>query len=329
VYAFRLALHGPATFLILGAVVFPLNGSAKAQRSLFIRRSPVKEYKEYQERLNRIEGEEAQSSSWTEDWGPVVFLIIFSFISMAATYYLNEAGMRNSPFYVRTIGRENAAYLVTAILEGSFLVLTLWGHKILKSQPQRSVGKFALHMLKVALSLNILVAFIMLIGLQQGVIPFVETYAQWGAPCTVVGAGWFWAFIIAKRRRTILRNQMLDASAEIEQLWSEQHKIDQARYREAYQVISSSPEMDELRRQIAVRQAIAQIAGQCQISLDEAEQLYTQMIERRRRLTGGAQIPLPESISSHAQVGPVQQAPQTNLLSRIRQTMNGGSPSRP
>jgi hypothetical protein len=289
----------------------------------------MKEYKEYQERLNRIEREEAQNISWMEDWGPVVFLILFAFISMAATYYLNEVGMRDSPFYARTIGRENAAYLVTAILEGSFLVLTLWGHKILKSQPQRSVGNFALLMLKIALSFNILVAFMMLVGLRRGVMPFVETYAQWGAPCTVVGAGWFWAFIVTRRRKTILRNQMLDASAEIEQLWSEQHKIDQAKYRDAYQEISGSPEMDELRRQIAVRQAIAQIAQQCHISLDEAEVLYNQMIDRRRRLPGGAQVPFPESLSDHISVQPDQQTSQANILGRIRRAMNGGSPPRP
>jgi hypothetical protein len=289
----------------------------------------VKEYKEYQERLKGIESEEAQSSSWIEDWGPVTFLIIFAFISMAATYYLNEAGMRDSPFYARTIGRENAAYLVTAILEGSFLVLTLWGHKILKSQPQRSVGNFALLVLKIALSLNILVAFMMLIGLRQGVMPFVETYAQWGAPFTVVGAGWFWAFIVTRRRKTILRNQMLDASAEIEQLWSAQHQIDQARYREAYQDISGSAEMDELRRRIAERQAIAQIAQQCQISLDEAEALYNQMIDRRRRLTGVAQVPLPEPISNRVSVQSEQHTPQANILGRIRQVLNGGSQPRP
>jgi hypothetical protein len=289
----------------------------------------VKEYKEYQNRLERIESEEAESSSWIEDWGPVVFLIIFALISMAATHYLNEAGMRNSPLYARTIGQENAAYLVTAILEGSFLVLTLWGHKILKSQPQRSVGNFALLVLKIALSLNILVAFMMLVGLRRGVIPFVELYAQWGAPCTVVGAGWFWAFIVTQRRKTILRNQMLDASAEIEQLWSQQHKIDQARYRGAYQEISSSPEMDELRRQIAVRQAIAQIAQQCQISLDEAETLYNQMIDRRRRLTSGLQLPLPEPSNNYVPVQPTPQAPPANILGRIRQALNGGYQPRP
>jgi hypothetical protein len=289
----------------------------------------VKEYKEYQARLKEIGDEEDRGSSWMEDWGPVAFLIIFALISMAATYYLNEAGMRDSPFYARTIGRENAAYLVTAILEGSFLVLTLWGHKILKSQPQRSVGNFALLVLKIALSLNILVAFMMLIGLRQGIMPFVETYAQWGAPFTVVGAGWFWAFIVTRRRKTILRNQMLDASAEIEQLWSAQHKIDQTRYREAYQEISGSAEMDELRRRIAERQAIAQIAQQCQISLDEAEALYNQMIDRRRRLTGNAQVPLPESMSNRVSVQPVQHTPQANILGRIRQALNGGSQPRP
>jgi hypothetical protein len=289
----------------------------------------VKEYKDYQERLKEIGKEEAQSSSWIEDWGPVAFLIIFAFISMAATYYLNEAGMRDSPFYARTIGRENAAYLVTAILEGSFLVLTLCGHKILKSQPQRSAGNFASLVLKIVLSLNILVTFMMLIGLRQGVMPFVETYAQWGAPCTVVGAGWFWAFIVTRRRKTILRNQMLDASAEIEQLWSDQHKLDQTRYREAYQDISGSAEMDELRRRIAERQAIAQIAQQCHISLDEAEALYDQMIDRRRRLTGGAQVPLPEPANNQVPVQAQSQTPQTNILGRIRQTLNGGYQPRP
>jgi hypothetical protein len=246
----------------------------------------MKEYKDYQKKLDEVEKQEANSSDAAEQTVPALFLLIFAGISGAATYYLNEAGMRNSPLYDRTIGSQNAVVLVLIILEGSFLTLTLLGHKILKSKPQRAVGKLAVVALKVVLSLNILVAFVMLSRFQTMALPGIQMYAQWGAPLTVIGAGWLWAYIVTHRRKTIMRNQMLDDAADVERLWAEQHRIDQQRYREAYMQMSASPEMQRMREEIAASQAIEQIAQQSQLSIDEAEEIHNRLQDGK-----GGQLP--------------------------------------
>ncbi len=246
----------------------------------------MKEYKDYQSKLTDVERQENEGSDAAEQHVPAAFLLVGAFISAAATYYLNEAGMKNSPLYAMTIGAERAAFLVTAILEGSFLALTLIGHKILKSKPQRSTGKLGTLIVKAILSINILVAFVMLAGYQTKIMPMVEMYAQWGCPFTVVGAIWFWAHIVINRRKTIIRNQMLDDAAETERLWAEQHKTDQKRYRDTYQSISASPEMQEMREQIAVTQAIEQIARESQITFQEAEEIYYRIQGRKQRQLG-------------------------------------------
>lgn len=99
--------------------------------------------------------------------------------------------MKSSPLYAKTIGSENAALLVTGIIEGTFLALTVWGHKILKSQPQREWGKRGLFVLKVVLALNVIVAAVMLSGQGSSLRGMVDLYAQWGAPATVAAAIWF------------------------------------------------------------------------------------------------------------------------------------------
>jgi hypothetical protein len=249
-------------------------------------RKQLKEYKDYQSKLDEVEKQEAQSSEVPEQVVPAFFLLIFAGISGAATYFLNEAGMRNSPLYDMTIGSRNAVLLVLIILEGSFLTLTLLGHKILKSKPQRAIGKFAIVALEAVLSLNILVASVLLARFQTLALPGVQLYAQWGAPLTVIAAGWLWAYIVIKRRKTIMRNQMLDDAAEVERLWAEQHRLDQQRYRDAYRQMSASPEMQRMREEIAAAQAIEQIAQQSQISIAEAEEIY-------HRLQGGKGGQLP------------------------------------
>jgi hypothetical protein len=246
----------------------------------------MKEYKDYQQKLSDVEKQEDQSSDAAEQHIPALFLLIFAGISGAATYYLNEAGMRGSPLYDRTIGSENAGFLTLAILEGSFLTLTLLGHHILKSKPQRTVGKFATIALEVVLSLNILVAFALLSRYQTSIMPAVQTYAQLGAPLTVIAAGWLWAYIVTHRRKTMMRNQMLDNAADVERLWAEQHTLDQQRYRAAYWQMSASHEMQRMREEIAAAQAIEQIAQESQISLAEAEEMY-------HRLQGGKGGQLP------------------------------------
>ncbi|MCI0391002.1 MAG: hypothetical protein MOB07_19835 [Acidobacteria bacterium] len=247
----------------------------------------MKEYKDYQSKLSDVEKQENEGSDATEQHVPAAFLLLFAFISAGATYYLNEAGMRESPFYSQTIGAERAAYLVTGILEGSFLALTLLGHKILKSKSQRSSGKLGCLILKAVLSVNILVTFVLLAtGRQSRLMPLVQFYAQWGAPLTVIGAGWLWAHIVTHRRKTIMRNQMLDDAAETERLWAEQHRTDQKRYRDTYQNISDSPEFQELREEIAVTQAIEQIARESQITFQEAEEIYYRIQGRKQRQLG-------------------------------------------
>jgi hypothetical protein len=246
----------------------------------------VKEYKEYQQKLDEVEKQENQSGDAAEQFIPAGFVILFAVLSGAATFYLNEAGMRNSPLYNKTIGGENAAFLVLGILEGSLLMLTLLGHKILKSKPQRSIGKAAIVVLEGILSLNLLVAFVMLAGYGTRIMPGIQTYAQWGVPFTVIGAGWLWIYIVTHRRKTMMRNQMLDDAADVERLWAEQHRLDQQRYRDAYRQMSASPEMERMRQEIAAAQAVEQIAQESQISIAEAEELYA-------RLQGGKGGQLP------------------------------------
>jgi hypothetical protein len=140
------------------------------------------------------------------------------------------------------------------------------------------------------LSLNILVSFVMLVGFQSRIMPGVQLYAQWGVPCTVIGAGWLWIYIVTHRRKTIMRNQMLDDAAEVERLWAEQHRTDQQRYRDAYRNISASSEMQAVRDEIAVTQAIEQLAQESQITFAEAEELY-------RRVQGGKRGQLPQDVN--------------------------------
>jgi hypothetical protein len=78
-----------------------------------------------------------------------------------------------------------------------------------------------------------------------------------------------------------MRNQMLDDAAEFERLWAEQHRLDQQRYRDAYRNISASPEMQAIRDEIAVTQAIEQIAQESQITFAEAEEMYRRVQGRR------------------------------------------------
>jgi hypothetical protein len=247
----------------------------------------LKEYDDYQNKLKDLERKEAEASEAIEQHVPALFVLVFAFISGAATFYLNEAGMKHSPLYDRTIGSSNAAFLVLFTLEGSFLALTLIGHRILKSQPQRESGKTAIMALKVVLSLNVLVAFVMLAGFQSMMLPAVRFYAQWGTPITVIGAGWLWAHIVVNRRKTILRDAMLDDSAAVERLWAEQHRLDQDRYRTAYQKIAGSQEMTEMREELAVRAAIEQIAREGNISFQDAQQIYFRQEDRRQGLSAG------------------------------------------
>jgi hypothetical protein len=157
----------------------------------------------------------------------------------------------------------------------------------LKSQPQRKIGKQAIGALKVVLSLNIFVTFVMLAGADMRILPAVRIYAQWGTPLTVIGAGWLWTFVAVNRRKTILRNAMLDDAASVERLWAEQHQLDQERYRAAYQKIAASQEMTDVREQLAVRAAIEQIAKGGRISFDEAHQIYFLQQDRKQELLGG------------------------------------------
>lgn len=240
-------------------------------------------YAEYKDKLKKTEEEENKSStSFVENKVPAGFLLIFALISGGATYYLNHVGLKGSPLFDRTIGSHNAVLLVLIILEGSFLSLTLLGYKILKSKAQRIVGAYAITALKIVLSLNILVSFILLSGFQSMLMGGVTFYSHWGVPLTVIGGGWLWTYIVVNRRRTIIRNQMLDNQADIEQLWADQHKLDQQHYRDAYRKIADSQEMQEVREKLAVRAAIDQIAKENGTEYEDAEMLYSTIQDRQQ-----------------------------------------------
>jgi hypothetical protein len=236
----------------------------------------LKQYEDYQKKLDDVEKQEDQSSDAAEMNIPAFYLIIGAVISGAATYYLNEAGMRGSPLFERTIGAQNGALLVLAILEGSFLALTLAGHRILKSKPQRSVGKFAIYGLEGVLSVNIIVASLLLSGAATAALtPLIRLYATFGAPLTVIGALWLWTYLVIHRRKTMMRDRMLDDAAEVERLWAEQHRLDQERYRETYQRASASPEAQAIREEIAGRAVLDQLARQGRLSEAERDERLT------------------------------------------------------
>lgn len=240
----------------------------------------MQDYRDYQSQLKQTEAEEKQASDTVENVVPGVFLIVFCAISAGATFYLNHTGIAASPFYTRFVSPEYAAFLILFILEGSFIALSLMGHKILKSEQQRRIGNMGLVALKVVLSLNILVAFLHLIKITSA--PMLEAYAQYGAPITIIGSGALWSYLVAHRRKTMLRNQMLDDAAKARSLWAEQYRDDQKKYRAAYNTIANSQEMNQLREMLAVRHAIEQIALQCSVSFEEAAKSYYQMKNREK-----------------------------------------------
>lgn len=250
----------------------------------------MKDYKKYLAKFESAEDREEKASGTAENIIPLLFLFVGAAVSAGATYYLGERGMRASPFYARTIGADNAAILNTIITEGTFLALTL-GHFILKSKPQREIGRFGLIVTKCVLSLNVIVAFVMLAGFESVILPAVEIYAQWGVPITLVGAIWLWAHIVTNRRKTIMRNAMLDRSAIIEEIWAEQHREDQEKYRHAYKAIADSPEMDSLRSGIARRRVVEEIARQANITTDEAEHFIAEIESRKALPSAGHSSP--------------------------------------
>lgn len=245
----------------------------------------MREYRDYQESIKDVSAK-AGESSLLEDYAPAAFLLVGVFISAAATYYLNEVGLRNSPLYARTIGSQNAAILVLAILEGSFLALTLGGFAILKTLPQRVAGSRARVALKAVLSANILAAFVMLAGYHSALLPMVSAYAQWGVPLTIVGAIWFWAYVVAHRRTTLLRDSVLDVQAIAQREWADQYVEDQRAYRSAYQTIVQAPEFEGLRASIATRQAVAEISRASGLPTDEVTAIYEDKTGKPLRLTG-------------------------------------------
>jgi hypothetical protein len=75
----------------------------------------------------------------------------------------------------------------------------------------------------------------------------------------------------------------------VEQLWAEQHILDQQPYRDAYRKIAASTEMNGVREEFAVRAAIAQIAKESGITYEEAKALYWRIQDRQRGQLGSGQ----------------------------------------
>jgi hypothetical protein len=55
---------------------------------------------------------------------------------------------------------------------------------------------------------------------------------------------------------------------------AEQYRLDQDRYRAAYQKIAASEEMAQMREEIAMRSAIEQIAREGHMSVEDAKAIY-------------------------------------------------------
>lgn len=254
----------------------------------------MQEYQDYKDQMKTLT---AKADKDYETLGGVVhwlFVAVCVFISAGATFYLNHKGLENNSFYASTIGTERAAWLVVFAVDGSLVGLLIGVSTFLKSAAQRSLASFAITATKVILSVNVLVAFVLLSGVANGVLPAVQLYTQWGAPLTVCAALWLWPELLLRRRKNVMMAAALDAVAERDNNWQAQHAKDQQAHLTAYQSVMGSDEMKSFREQIAAEQAISQIAKDAGIPLEQARAIHARM--------GAKNAPEPEAQRPRLQI---------------------------
>jgi hypothetical protein len=130
-------------------------------------RKAMQSYQDYQTKQNEFETEANDKHETTGAIIHWLFLIIGAAISAGASYFIGHKGLSGNEFYARFIGAQNAALLVVAALDGTFLALCYGMASFLKSSEQRTLAGRALVVVKLVLCVNILAAFLLI----QGAIP--------------------------------------------------------------------------------------------------------------------------------------------------------------
>ena len=242
----------------------------------------MQSYQDYQTKQNEFEQDANDKHETTGAIVHWLFLLIGAAISAGASYFIGHKGLSGNEFYARFIGAQNAALLVVAALDGTFLALCYGMASFLKSSDQRALAGRALVVVKLVLCLNILAAFLLI--QKAAVLPVVENYVVYGAPLVIGATLWLWSSLYAKRRKNVMMANALDTIAKRDALWAAQYLQDQQRNRAAYDLAANSPAMNALRNAAARRKAIEAVAAEFALPFAEAEQIYS-AAERSRTTT--------------------------------------------
>ncbi len=119
-------------------------------------------YQDYQTKQTEFEQEANDKHETTGALIHWLFLLIGAAISAGASYFIGHKGLSGNEFYTRLIGAQNAALLVVAALDGTFLALCYGMASFLKSSEQRALAGRALVVVKLVLCANILAAFLLI-----------------------------------------------------------------------------------------------------------------------------------------------------------------------
>jgi hypothetical protein len=242
----------------------------------------MQSYQDYQTKQTEFETEANEKYETTGAIIHWLFLLIGAAISAGASYFIGHKGLSGNEFYARFIGAQNAALLVVAALDGTFLALCYGMASFLKSSEQRALAGRALVVVKLVLCVNILAAFLLI--QRAAVLPIVEAYVVYGAPLVIGATLWLWSSLYAKRRKNVMMASALDTQAQRDDIWRAQYLADQCRNRAAYDLAANSPAMNALRNAAARRKAIESVAAEFAMPLAEAEKLYSEA-ERNRTAT--------------------------------------------
>jgi len=257
----------------------------------------MNDYNEFQAQQNQHEKEAENKHETTGLVVHWLFLLIGAAISGGASYFIGHRGLAGNPFYERFIGAQNAAFLVVFLLDGTFLALCLGLASFLKSQQQRALARRALVAVKVILCLNLFAAFLMVQS--AAAVPLISQYVTYGSPIIVGGVIWLWSTLFSHRRKNQMMANALDTQAQRDAMWARQYLADQARNRQAYDLIAASPAVNALRNEAARRRVIEDIAKQFALTYEEAEQIY---LESEREREGRRVLPRSAMRSSFDEV---------------------------
>lgn len=267
--------HAEARRMLPYTAILPL-------RPFPLKGEPMQSYQDYQAQQD---GFEQEANDKHETTGAIIhwlFLLIGAAISAGASYFIGHKGLSGNEFYARFIGAQNAALLVVAALDGTFLALCYGMASFLKSSEQRALAGRALVVVKCVLCVNILAAFLLI--QKASVLPIVENYVVYGAPVVIGATLWLWSSLYAKRRKNVMMANALDTQAKRDDIWRNQYLADQQRNRAAYDLAANSPAMNALRNAAARRKAIEAVAAEFALPFAEAERIYSDAEQERTTL---------------------------------------------